>query len=145
MGCKGHLNNIYFDLNSPISYAGPGKIFRFLRKEGRYKVGIHTIRQWLQNVDTYSLQRPLRYKFKTKSVISQWIDFLWDIDLADVSNLTRKNDGIRYLLVANDVFSRYLWRVPLRNKQYGFIIEGLKEIFQSSRKPKQIRTDPDSE
>ncbi|XP_060578728.1 uncharacterized protein LOC132735754 [Ruditapes philippinarum] len=37
MSWKDHLQNIYFDLNSPISYAGPEKIYKFLKKEDGFK------------------------------------------------------------------------------------------------------------
>ncbi|KAL5019674.1 hypothetical protein ScPMuIL_002566 [Solemya velum] len=37
---KDDLRGLYFDLNSLISYAGPEKIYKYLRKEGKYKVGI---------------------------------------------------------------------------------------------------------
>ncbi|XP_033726667.1 uncharacterized protein LOC117316238 [Pecten maximus] len=149
MGWKEHLDNIYFDLNNPISYAGPEKIYKYLKKkkkkEGKYKIGIHAIRRFLQDIDAYSLQRPLRYKFKTRKVISQGIDALWDVDLADVSNLEKENDGIRYLFIPIDVFSRHLWVVPLKNKQHQSIIDGFKHIFGQGRKPQEVRSDPGSE
>ena len=68
MSWKDHLKSLYFDLNSPISYAGPEKIYKYLRKEGKYYVGIDAIRYFLQDIDAYSLQRPLRYKFKSSLV-----------------------------------------------------------------------------
>ena len=142
---KEHLESIYFDLDSPISYAGPTKIYKYLKKEGKYNVGLHAIRKWLQDVDAYSLQRPVRYKFKTRRVISQGIDFLWDVDLADVSNLAKHNDGVRYLLVAIDVFSRYLWVEPLKNKFHQTIIDALRKIFKTGRIPNELRTDKGSE
>lgn len=145
MSWKDHLRGLYFDLNSPISYAGPEKIYKYLRKEGKYKVGIDAIRHFLQGIDAYSLQRPLRLKFKTRKVISQGLDFLWDLDLADVSNLSKENDGMRFLFVAIDVFSRYLWVVPLKNKLHQSIIDGFEKIFKSGRKPAEIRSDPGSE
>ena len=145
MSWKEHLKNIYFDLKSPISYAGPTKIYKYLRQEGKYKVGLHAIRKWLQDIDAYSLQRPLRYKFKMRRVIARGIDALWDVDLADVSNLAKYNDGIRYLLVAIDVFSRYLWVETLQNKYHQSIIKCLQNIFKMGRIPNEIRTDKGSE
>jgi len=145
MGWKEYLEENYFNLKSPLSYAGPIKIYHILKAGGKYNVGINAIRQWLQDVDAYSLQRPLRYKFKTRRVISQGLDALWDVDLADVSNLASENDGIRYLFIAIDVFSRYLWVVPLKNKRHESIIDGFKEIFKAGRKPKEVRSDPGSE
>jgi hypothetical protein len=105
MDWKEHLKYIYFDLKNPISYSGPTKIYHHLKKEGKYKVGLSAIKQWLQDIDAYSLQRPQRYKIKTNKVISQGIDFLWDADLADGSSLSDENDDFKFVLVTIDDFS----------------------------------------
>jgi hypothetical protein len=39
-----------------------------------------------------------------------------DVDLVDMQPLSKDNDGIKCLLVAIDVFSRYAWVEPLKNK-----------------------------
>jgi len=107
MQWKEYLENKYFDTSSPISFSGPMKIYLYLKKIG-FKVGLHKIRRWLQDQDAYSLQKPLRHKFKRRRVISQGIDYQWDVDLADVSNLQKYNPDIRFLLIAIDVFSRFV-------------------------------------
>ena len=145
MSWKEHLERIYFDLKSPISFSGPTKIYNYLKKEGKYKVSLQAIRRWLQDIDAYSLQRPLRYKFKTRRVISQGIDALWDADLADVSNLSKYNNGIKFLMVVVDTFSRKLWIEPLNNKFHQSIIKGLQNIFRMGRLPSELRTDKGSE
>ena len=145
MSWKKHLNSIYFDVKNPISYAGPTKIYRFLKKEGKYKVGLSAIKQWLQDIDAYRLQRPQRYKVKTNRVISQGIDFLSDADLADVGSLFEKNYDYKFLLVVIDVFSRYAWVKPLRNKKHENIVDALKEVFQGGRIPTELRTDKGKE
>ncbi|KAK3105391.1 hypothetical protein FSP39_024116 [Pinctada imbricata] len=145
MSWRDHLKEIYFEVKTPISYAGPTKIYRYLRKEGKYKVGLSSIKQWLQDIDAYSLQRPQRYKFKRNRVISRGIDYLWDVDLADVSNLAKENVRIKYLLVIIDVFSRFLWVQPLQSKQHGPVLEALNKVISSGRQPKEIRTDKGSE
>ena len=80
-----------------------------------------------------------------RRVIAQGIDALWDVDLVDVSNLAKHNDGIRYLLIAIDVFSRYLWDKTLKNKSHQSIIKSLQNIFRKGRSPKELRTDKGSE
>lgn len=72
------------------------------------------------------------------------IDSMWDGDLADVSNIASHNDGYKFLLVLIDIFSRFLFIVPLKNKQNQTIIEGLKSVFQKGRKPHTLRTDKGS-
>jgi hypothetical protein len=41
-----------------------------------------------------------------------------DVYLVDMQPLSKDNDGIKYLLVAIDVFSRYAWVEPLKNKTH---------------------------
>ena len=141
---KDHLENIYFKPKHPAEFAGPTKLHQILKKEG-YTVGVHRIRQWLQDQDYYSLQKPVRRKFKRNRVITIGIDDLWDTDLADVSNLKNDNDNIQFLLMVIDVFSRYLWVVPLKDKTHTSIIDGFKMIFSQGRKPSMIRSDKGSE
>ena len=140
MDWKEYLESKYFDTTNPISFSGPTKVHIDLKRRG-YNVGLHKIKRWLQDQDAYSLQRPLRHKFKRNRVISQGIDYQWDCDLADVSNLQKYNPNIKYLLIAIDVFSRYLWVEALKDKKSKTVIEGFGKIFSNGRKPKWIRAD----
>ena len=55
-----------------------------------------------------TLFKPIKYRFKRNRVVTTGIDHMWDVDLADVTNIRQHNDGYNFLLVAIDVFSRYL-------------------------------------
>ena len=63
------------------------------------------------------------------------IDQQWQIDLADMQKF---NDGYRYLLVCIDVFSKYAWVVPLKNKTGPSLVNAFKVILSSVRKPEKI-------
>jgi hypothetical protein len=69
---------------------------------------------------------------------------MWDGDLADVTNISSQNDGYKFLLVLIDIFSRFLFILPLKNKQHGNITDVLKYVFQTGRKPNTLRTDEES-
>jgi hypothetical protein len=43
-----------------------------------------------------------------------------------VSNISKENDGVKYLLFVTDIFSRYLWIEPLKNKTGKEVVNGLK-------------------
>ena len=59
--------------------------------------------------------------------------------------ISKYNKGIRYLLCVIDLFSRYAWVIPLKNKK-GESIEGFEKILNdSNRKPNKIRVDHGSE
>lgn len=91
----------------------------------------------------FNVQRDINLRFNR--VVSQGIDFLWDVDLTDVSVLSEENDNIKFLLVAIDVFSRQARVEPLKNKLHGSIIDALNNIFKTGRKPEELRTDKSSE
>lgn len=59
MSWKEYLTDVYYDPNNSGSFAGPDKLFRFVRKAGKYVISKYNIRKWLQNPEAYSLQRPL--------------------------------------------------------------------------------------
>ena len=53
------------------------------------------------------LYRQIIRKFKRRKVYSFFRNNIWDVDLADMQSLSKYNKGIKYLLCAIDLFSRY--------------------------------------
>ena len=62
------------------------------------------------------LHKPVIRKFKKRKVYSQFKDNIWGVDLADMQSLSGKNKGIKYLLCAIDLYSKYAFVIPLENK-----------------------------
>ena len=85
-------------------------------------------------------------KFNKRKVYSQFKDNIWGVDLADMQSLSRKNSGIKYLLCAIDLYSKYAFAVPLNDKK-GISITNVfnKIIKQSNRKPNKVWVDQGSE
>ena len=50
------------------------------------------------------------------------------------------NKGYRYLLMVLDLFSKYGWIVPLKDKKGETVTEAFKTIFKDGRKPKYLWT-----
>ena len=140
-----YLRKLHYTPGNPGAFGGPEKLYQAVKQDGKYKIGRIRIRQFLNNEDPYSLMKPIRRSFPRSKVIVDTIDSMWDGDLADVSNISSQNDGYKFLLVLIDIFSRFLFIVPLKNKQHGNIIDGLKSVFQTGRKPHTLRTDKGSE
>ena len=55
------------------------------------------------------IHKPIIRKFKKKKVYSSFRDSIWEVDLADMQSLSKYHKGIKYLLCAIDLFSRYAW------------------------------------
>ena len=135
----------YFKPKQPGAFAGPHKLFKHL-KQNKVKTSYKSVKNWLQDQDAFSLLQPVKYKFKRRRVVTNGIDDLWDIDLADVSNLASHNDDMKFLLIVIDVFSKHLWAEPIPNKHHDSVIKAFKKIFkETKRKPKQIRSDKGTE
>ena len=62
------------------------------------------------------LHKPIIRKFNKRKVYSSFKDNIWGVDLADMQLLSKFNKGIKYLLRAIDLFSKYAFVVPLKDK-----------------------------
>ena len=63
------------------------------------------------------LHKPLIRKFNKRKMHSSFKDNIWGVDLADMQLLSKFNKGFRFLLCAIDIFSKYAWVVPLKDKK----------------------------
>ena len=59
--------------------------------------------------------------------------------------LSKYNKGIKYLLCGFDLFSKYAWVVPLKDKRGTRIVNALQKIISKGRKPNKIWVDQDAE
>ena len=92
------------------------------------------------------LHKPVIRKFNKRKVYSQFKDNIWGVDLADTKLLSKQNNGIKYLLCATDLFSKYAFVVPLKDKKGISITNAFNKIIkQSNRKPNKIWVDQGGE
>ena len=99
---------------------------------------------WSQNLAN-ELHRPIRRNFPTRRVQVSAIDEVWAADLAEMQKFSAWNKDIRYLLMIIDIFSKFGWIVPLKNKKGETVAKAFNKIFKSGRLPKKIWADKGSE
>ena len=89
------------------------------------------------------LHKPIIRKFKKRKVYSASKENIWGADLADMQLLSKYNKGIRFLLCVIDIFSKYAWVVPLKDKKGISIVKAFQSILKqsNSRKPNKIWPD----
>ena len=63
------------------------------------------------------LHKPFIRKFEKRKVYSSFRDNMWGADLADMLLLSKFNRGFRFLLCIIDIFSKYAWVIPLKDKK----------------------------
>ena len=88
----------------------------------------------LQNQESFSLHKPLCRAFCHLKVIIGGLNDQYKVDLVDMQKLKDKNDGVQFLLIVIDVFSRFMWVEPLENKFRDTAINAFQCIFQRAKK-----------
>ena len=84
---------------------------------------------WLVN----ELCRQIIRKSKIRKFYSSFRDGIWGVDLADMQSLSKYNKGIKYLICAVDLFSKYA------------IVNAFENIISKRRKPNKIWFDQGAE
>ena len=71
----------------------------------------------------------------SRKVYSSFIENVWGVDLANMQSLIKYNKGIKYLLCAIDLFSKYAWVVSLKDKRGINIVNAFQKIISQGCKP----------
>ena len=97
------------------------------------------------------LHKSIIRKFKKRKVYSGFKDNIWGADFADMQLISKFNKGFRFLLCIIDIFSKYAWVVPLKDKKGISIVNAFQKILKESmklhsdRRPNKIWVDKGSE
>ena len=84
-------------------------------------------------------------KFKRERIIPLYKDETWSADLIDKSSLSKYNNNYKFILTVIDIFTKYAWAIPLKNKSGLSITNGFKTILSEGRKPEKLWVDRGSE
>jgi hypothetical protein len=138
---KEYLAKIYLNPSSPASFQGVDKLYHYITQKGEIQIGRNKIQKWLNNQDSYGLNKHVVRKYSRGRVLVSGIDDQWEADLADMTYYADKNDGYKYLLVVIDVFSRYAWVQTIKDKKASSIVAAFENIIADYNKPRRLRTD----
>jgi len=126
------LNQLYY--NPRTGFSGINDLIR--KSELKHS----DVKEFLQQQDIYSRHLPSRKKFPTRRVIVRGIDDQFQADLAEMIPYAKENDGYKYILTCIDIFSKYSWAIPLKNKTSDEVFRAFELIFKE-RAPSKMQTD----
>lgn len=138
------LSKLYYNPKSPVGYTGLQALYKAAKKISK-KIKLDDVKNWLRKQQTYTLHKPIRRKFVRRKTVVAGIDYQWQGDLADVSSLAKYNDKYRYLFCLIDVFSKFAWVVPIKDKSGKTLVEAFKSVLKRGRTPKSLQTDKGTE
>ena len=129
---KAKLQRLYRD-----GKAAYGSIKHLQKASGLSK---KKIAYFLQSKDSYKKYRHATRHFKRLPAVAKRIIEIWCLDLAFMDKLSDTNNGVKYLLVCVDVFSRFVRVQPMKSKYSTF----RKNVAQKSM-PAKVWVDQGSE
>lgn len=91
------------------------------------------------------LHRPARRNYPRRKFDIRGLDETWQADLVDMQKYSKENNGYKYLLTVIDVFSKYAWARPLKQKSGKEVEQALATILQGGRIPKNLQVDRGTE
>lgn len=130
------LEKQYDTPGEPLYMSGISNIKDYYQKH----LSIDEIRQFLARSRTYTTH----YQFKRPKFNPYYVRQLrqqFQLDLTEVSKISEHNDGVNYLLLCIDVFSRKLWVQPLQRKTASEVLSKFQSILEESGKPASINSD----
>ena len=143
------LRNKAFNIAKNPRYDGyprglASMVYKFFDKKSKGS-GINIEVKYNEQV-AKELNKPIIRTFIKRKVHSGFKDNIWGADLADMQLISKFNKEFRFLLCVIDIFSKYAWVVPLKDKKGVSIVDAFQKILDdSNRKPNKIWVDKGSE
>ena len=146
-----YLKDKAYDIASNPKYDGyqrglAGMVYKFFDKKSTGSGITRNTTKLSSSILADELHKPIIRKFNKRKIYWQFKDNIWGVDLADMQSLSRKNKGIKYLLCAIYLYSKYAFVIPLKDKKGISIVSAFNKIIkQSNRKPNKIWVDQGGE
>ena len=122
-----YLKTLLYDLGLESGLGSIDQLYWAARRECQHRVTRKQIKDFLSSQDVYTLHKPARKRYKRNQILTITVDEIYELDLVDLTHLSKYNNGYRYLLTWTDVFSKYAWVFPLKNKTGKALVEALKK------------------
>ena len=105
----------------------------FIRNRDKWKEKDY-IQKQLNKIEAYSRHKDIRNKYPRRRIMVNFAGEIYSADLKDISNLSRYNNGKKFLLIVVDAFSKMGYVRALNDKTAGSVIKGFNSILRESKK-----------
>ena len=126
---KRTIYNNYLKPSHPTAFSGIGNIKRF------YKNAYSTadIRKTLSNVDSYTLHREYKRPHITNPFFVYSPREQIQMDLIDMQQMSKYNDGVTFILAVIDCFTKKAWIKLLKTKSADSSLTAIKQLVKAIR------------
>ena len=103
------------------------------------------VKSFLQSKNAYTKFRQATRKFTRLPAFAKYINEIWCLDVAYMDKLARFNNGIKYLLVGIDIFSRFVRVQPMKSKNASDTVTAFQKMITKKNRPTKLWTDMGTE
>ena len=103
------------------------------------------VREFLHPKTSYTRFTQATRKFKRMRAFARFKNEIWCMDLAYVDKLAKDNNGVKYLLVRQDLFDRTVDAKGMKTKDSKETIKTFSKMITKKSRPKEIWVDQGTE
>ncbi len=126
-----YLKKLYYNVGEESGLGSVDKLYRATKREAKFKFTKAQIKDFLKGEDTYTLHKPARKNHPRNKVIAVGRNEIHQLDLVDVSSISKHNNGNKFLLTWINVFSKFAWVIALKNKTGKMLVEAYKIFLEA--------------
>ena len=103
------------------------------------------VREFLHSKTSYTRFTQATRKYKRMRAFARFKNEIWCMDLAYVDKLAKDNNGVKYLLVRQDLFDRTLDAKGVKTKDSKETVKTFSNMITKKNRPKKIWVDQGTE
>jgi len=139
------MDNVYRSIKNPGSLSGIERLYKSVKKNDP-SVRRNDVETYLRGKRSYTLHKVTKKKFPRRQYLSPFPGHTISCDIAYFQEYKSSNNGIGYLLICIDIFSRYLTVFPLKTLKAVHVSSALETFFKNTvHRYKKIFTDEGQE
>ena len=108
-------------------------------------LSVSKVRQFLYSKASYTKSTLATRKFKRTRAFARFKNEIWCMDLAYVGKLAKENNGVKYLLVRQDLYDRIVNAKGMKTKDSEETVKAFSSIITKRNRPKKIWVDKGTE
>ena len=109
------------------------------------RLPVSKVRQFLYSKASYTKFTLAARKFKRMRAFARFKNEIWCMDLAYVDKLAKENNGVKYLLVRQDLFDRVVNAMGMKTKDFQETVKAFSFMITKKNRPKKIWVDKGTE
>ena len=108
-------------------------------------LSVSKVRQFLHSTPSYTKLTLATRKFKSMKAFARFKNEIWSMDLACVDKVPQDNNGVKYLLVRQDLFDRTVDAKGMKSKDSKETVRAFLSMITKKNRPKRNWVDKGTE